>query len=170
MPDVMPQGREPIAESEPPDELPQPSRWRWVKAAFVLWLCVKICGCYMMVPAPWGPKVGGTLPNGTEIYFQARKAGGETDDRLTVIAPDAEPQHFWVDQIHAGFDHVTIKYIDNGQYVWVESDGEVGASIDLTASDFRAEMAQKHEWANHSKGTTLDSGNTGSIIWLVGPW
>lgn len=166
----MPQGLEPIAKPEPPNNQPQPSRWRWVKAVLVLWLCVKISGCYLVVPSPWGPKIGGTLPNGTKVYFQARKVGGETDDRLTVIAPDAERQHFWVDRIHAGFDHVKIKYIDHGKYVWVESDGEVGASIDVAEGDFRAEIDQKHEWAKLSKGTTLDAGYTGSIIWLIGPW
>ena len=124
----------------------------------------------MMVPAPWGPRIGGTLPNGSEVYFQARKVGGGTDDRLTVVAADAQPKHYWVDQIHAGFDHVTIKYADNSNQVWIESDGEIGASIDLATDDFRAELDQQHEWAKLGSGTTLDSGNTGSIIWLVGPW
>ena len=123
-----------------------------------------------MVPGPWGPRVGGRLPNGSEIYFQARPVGRETEDRLTWISPDGDVRHFWVDQIHAGFDYVTIKYTDNGDRAWVESDGHVGASIDLTTADFRAELAQQHPWVAMESGTVLDAGSTGNILWLIGPW
>lgn len=81
------------------------------------------------------------------IYFQARPAGFETDDRLTVIAPNVTPKHYWVDQVHAGFEHVVLKYNNTGNQLWVESDGKVGASIDLTTNDFRAEGDPQHEWA-----------------------
>ena len=144
----------------------QNSIWRWLKLLFVPWLCLKIGGCVLMVTGPWGPRVGGRLPNGSEIYFQSRPVGRETDDRLTWISPDGNTQHFWVDRIHAGFGHVTIKYTNNGDRVWIESDGKVGASIDLTSADFRAELDQQHPWASMGSGTLLDSGSTGSIIWL----
>ena len=120
--------------------------------------------------APWGPKIGGSLPNGTKVYFQARIVGFETDDRLTVIAPNMEPKHHWVDQVHAGFQHVVLKYNEMGSQFWVESDGKVGASIDLTTSDFRAEYDPQHEWAKYGTGTTLDSGSTISLISLLRPW
>jgi hypothetical protein len=140
---------------------------------FVLWICLSIVlniGRVLTGNAPWGPRIGGKLPNGTEVFFQARPAGFETDDRLTVVAPSVAPKHYWVDRVHAGFEHVVLKYNNTGNQLWVESDGTVGASIDLTTSDFRAEHDPQHKWANYGAGTTLDSGNTRSIISLLRPW
>jgi len=134
-----------------------------------VWVCFKV-GSVLTGQANWGPKIGGQLPNGTEVYFQARPAGFETDDRLTVIAPDEPPNHYWVDRVHAGFEYVVLKYNNTGNQLWVESDGKVGASIDLTTNDFRAEDDPQHEWAKFGTGTTLDSGNTFSIIALLRPW
>lgn len=131
---------------------------------------MKIGACVLMLTGPWGSRVGGILPNGHSIYFQARPVGRETDDRLTWVSPDQNTRHFWVDQTHAGFDHVTIKYTNDGDRVWVESDGKVGASIDLLASDFRAEQDSQHSWAILGGGTLLDAGSTGSILWSLGPW
>jgi hypothetical protein len=124
----------------------------------------------MLVPGPWGPRVGGRLPNGNEIYFQARKVGKETDDRLTWVSPAGHSKHFWVDQIHAGFGHVTVKYSNGGDRVWIESSGKVGASIDLTTEDFRAEHERQHSWAVLGEGEALDSGSTGTILSILGPW
>lgn len=150
----------------------QPTRSisRTLQLIFLLWICLKIGGCLLMVPGPWGPKVGGKLPNGTEVYFQTRPVGGETDDRLTVVAPNATAQQFWVDRTHAGFEHVTLKYAHGGNQLWVEADGKVGASIDVKTGDFRAELDPQHAWATYGGGKTLDAGRTGSIIWLLGPW
>ena len=120
--------------------------------------------------APWGPKIGGELPNGMEVHFQARPVGFETDDRLTVVAPNTAPKHYWVDRVHGGFAHVVLKYNDTGTQLWVESDGTVGASIDLTTSDFRAEHDTQHAWAEHGTGTTLDAGHTSSVSSLLRPW
>ena len=136
---------------------------------FVLWICLKIGGV-LTGHAPWGPRIGGKLPNGTEVYFQARPAGFESDDRLTVVAPNMAPKHYWVDRVHGGFEHVVLKYNNTGNQLWVESDGKVGASIDLTTSDFRAEQDPQHKWAKYGTGTTLDSGNTINIIWLLRLW
>lgn len=158
------------SETEQSNKQKTRSIWSALQWLFLLWVCLKIGGCVLMVRGPWGPKIGGKLPNGVEVYFQARPVGRETDDRLTVVAVNAATKHFWVDQIHAGFGHVTLKYNDNGDQLWVESDGKVGASIDLTTGDFRAELDTQHEWAKHGAGTKLDSGNTGSMIWLLGPW
>lgn len=135
----------------------------------VLWICFSI-GRVLTDNAAWGPRIGGQLPNGTEVYFQARPAGFETDDRLTVVAPNAAPKHYWVDRVHGGFEHVVLKYNTTGYQLWVESDGTVGASIDLTKNDFCAEGDPQPEWAKYGTGTTLDSGNTSSIFSLLRPW
>ena len=135
----------------------------------VLWIPFTV-GRVLTGNAPWGPRVGGKLPNGTEVYFQARPAGFETDDRLTVVAPSISPKNYWVDRVHGGFEHVVLKYNNTGTQLWVESDGKVGASIDLTTSDFRAEDDPQHEWAEYGAGTTLDSGYTSSILSLLRPW
>lgn len=135
----------------------------------VLWIPFSI-GRVLFGVAPWGPKIGGKLPDGTFVYFQARPGGFETDDRLTVIAPNMTQKHYWVDRVHGGFEHVVLKVNDTGNQVWVESDGKVGASIDLTTSDFRAESDSQHAWAIYGTGTTLDSGDTSTIISLLRPW
>ncbi len=136
----------------------------------VLWIAFAI-GRVVLGGAPWGPKIGGKLPNGTEIYFQARQAHPiETDDRLTVVAPGMAPTDYWVDRVHGGFGHVVLKYNQTGSQIWVESDGKVGASIDLTTSDFRAESDTQHTWARFGTGTTLDSGKTSSLISILRPW
>lgn len=143
---------------------------RVLLASGVVWICLKTCGCLLQLPGPWGPRVGGLLPNGCEVYFQARPVGRETDDRLTLVTADGRVDHFPVDRIHAGFEHVTLKFNANGDHVWVESDGRIGASLDLPTGEFRSETDRKHSWAGLSDGTTLASGRTGSIIWLLGPW
>ena len=135
----------------------------------VLWISFAI-GRVILSCAPWGPQIGGELPNGTAVYFQARPGGFETDDRLTVDAPDTPPTHYWVDRVHGGFEHVVLKYNDTGHQVWVESDRKVGASIDLTTDDFRAESDTQHEWAQYGTGTTLGAGSTSSILSLLRPW
>ena len=135
----------------------------------VLWIPFSI-GRVLTGHAPWGPKIGGDLPDGTRVYFQARPVGFETDDRLTVVAPDRAPKHYWVDRVHGGFEHVVLKHDQTGSQVWVESDGKVGASIDLTTHDFRAEHDPQHPWAIHGTGTTLDSGRTNSLVHLLRPW
>ena len=136
----------------------------------VLWIPLSI-GRVLLGVAPWGPKIGGKLPNGTEVYFQARPVHPvETDDRLTVVAPGMAPKHYWVDRVHGGFGHVVLKYNNTGNQVWVESDGKVGASIDLTNGDFRSESATQHNWAAYGTGTTLDSGNTSTILSFLSLW
>jgi hypothetical protein len=134
-----------------------------------LWVCFSI-GRVLTGQAPWGPRVGGKLPNGTEVYFQARPGGFETDDRLTVVVPNMVPQHHWVDQVHGGFEYVALKYNNTGTQLWVESDGKVGASIDLTTNDFRSEHDTQHNWAAYGTGTELDSGKTSSVFSLFSLW
>jgi len=136
---------------------------------FMLWILVAI-GRVLTSHAPWGPEIGGKLPDGTEVYFQARPGGFETDDRLTVVAPNMAPQHYWVDRVHGGFEYVVLKHNSTGTQIWVESDGKVGASIDLKTNDFRAESDEQHTWAKYGTGTKLDSGNTSSIISLLSLW
>jgi hypothetical protein len=136
----------------------------------VLWISFTI-GRVLLGVAPWGPRIGGQLPNGTEVYFQARLVHPiETDDRLTVVAPGLAPKHYWVDRVHGGFGHVVLKYNNTGSQLWVESDGKAGASIDLASGDFRAEGDSQHKWAQYGTGTTLDSGKTSSLISLLRPW
>ena len=139
-------------------------------ALVVLWMLFAI-GRLLLGVAPWGPRIGGRLTNGMEVYFQARPVHPvETDDRLTVIAPGMAPKHYWVDRVHGGFGHVILKHDETGNRLWVESDGKVGASIDLTTSDFRAEGDPQHTWAQYGTGITLDSGSTSSLISLLRPW
>ncbi|MEP3478074.1 MAG: hypothetical protein ABJZ55_02390 [Fuerstiella sp.] len=140
-----------------------------VALLLMFWTCFKIAGV-LTGNAAWGPKIGGHLPDGTEVYFQSRPVAFETDDRLTVVAPNSTPKHYWVDRVHGGFEHVVLKCGNTGNQLWVESDGKVGASIDLETKDFRAEADKQHKWAKHGTGKTLDSGNTTSIITLLRPW
>lgn len=135
-----------------------------------LWIAFAL-GRVLVGAAPWGPRVGGKLPNGTEVYFQARPVHPvETDDRLTVVVPGMAPEHYWVDRVHGGFGHVVLKYNETGTQVWVESDGKVGASIDLSTRDFRAEGGEQHKWARFGTGATLDEGDTSSVVSLLRPW
>ena len=141
-----------------------------VAMVIVLWIPFSI-GRVLFGVAPWGPRIGGKLPNGTEVYFQARPVHPiETDDRLTVVDPGLAPKRFWIDRVHGGFKHVVLKHNGTGSRLWVESDGKVGASIDLTTGDFRAESDPQHKWAEYGTGTTLDAGNTSSLISLICPW
>ena len=142
----------------------------WLKIALVAWVCGKVLGCIAMIPEPWGPRVGGRLPNGHAVHFQSRTVGRETDDRLTWVSPEQVTRHFIVDQVHGGFGYVTIRYTNNGDHVWVESDNEIVASIDLVTSDFRAEKDLQHTWATIRGGTSLDAGRTYSILWWLVPW
>lgn len=135
----------------------------------MLWIPFAV-GRVLIGAAPWGPKVGGKLANGTAVYFQARPGGFETDDRLTVIDPNGTPAHYWVDTEHAGFAHVTLKHDASGTKVWVESDGAVGASIDLSNNDFRSEHDDQHQWAVYGTGVILDSGYTVSLLSILRPW
>ncbi len=158
----------------PPETQHQTNR-RYFVVFLTLLLLLVFCACFavgrvLTGQAPWGPKIGGKLPNGIEVYFQARPAGFETDDRLTVISPNSPTKHYWVDQVHGGFEHVVLKYNDTGTQLWVESDGKVGASLDLATNDFRSESDRQHDWAVYGTGTTLDSGNTSSIFSLFSPW
>ena len=157
------------SEPEPNQKKRTRSLGRVFKQVVVVWLCLKVAGCFILVPGPWGPKVGGKLPNGAEVYFQARSEGRETDDRLTIIV-SGQSTHFWVDRIHAGFGHVTIKYANGGRHVWVESDGKVGASLDMATRDFRGELVEQHDWAVYGSGEELDSGRTWGVIDVIGPW
>jgi hypothetical protein len=119
-----------------------------LKLLLVCWICFSI-GRVLTGNARWGPRVGGILPNGTEVYFQASPTGFETEDRLTVVAPGAAPKHCWVDRVHGSFEHMVLKYNDTGNQLWVESAGTVGSSIDLTSSNFRAELDPQHKWAKY---------------------
>ncbi len=53
---------------------------------------------------------------------------------------------------------------DIGSQLWVESDGKVGASIDLTTSDFRAELDPQHKWAEYGTGTRLRKHKQSHIV------
>ena len=156
-------------------------RWRpvfWLKWLAIAWFAMKMGGCFLAFPGPWGPKIGGKLPDGNEIYFQMRPRGGrESDDRLIWITPNGTSRHFWINRIHAGPGHVAVKYLDRGGRVWVEGVHEpwgkspaVIASMDLATSVFRGEFNEHHPWAVTGAGTTLDAGGTWRIVWIIGPW
>lgn len=79
-------------------------------------------------------------------------------------------RYFWIDRIHAGFARVTLKFLRDGDRVWVESDGKVGASLDVNTGEFRSELDPKPAWAKYGQGQKLDEGVTSSVLWLLGPW
>ena len=81
-------------------------------------------GWILIIPGPWGPSVKGELPQQGHVIFQSRHVGSETDDRLIWINDKGIIKSYWVDQVHVGFDYVTIKLRNNGKGLWIESDGE----------------------------------------------
>jgi hypothetical protein len=140
---------------------------KWILA---LWFIGKIGGCVLAVPGFWGPEVIGVLPNGHKIIFQSRPIGRETDDRLIWIDAEGYRRDYWVDQIHAGFSYVVIKSKDDENGVWIESDGKVGASLDLLTNDFREEQSKQLEWARYGEGNKIAEGRTWSFINIILPW
>ena len=143
--------------------------WRVLCIIVVLWVFAKLAGCCIMVPRPWGPEVRGDLPDGGYIVFQSRVIGRETDDRLTWVTKDGLRRHFWVDRIHCGFGYVTLKLRDDGKGIWVESDGKVGASLDLATGEFRAEFDTQFEWAKYGQGKAIAEGLTWGILQILLP-
>jgi hypothetical protein len=142
----------------------------WLGLVIGIWFLGKVAGLIFLIPHPWGPEVRGSLPMGGFVIFQSRIVGRETDDRLTWIRADGQRQEFWVDRIHAGFEYVTIRLRDNGKGVWVEAYGKVGASLDLTTGEFRAEHDPQFEWAVFGKGEVIGAGRTWSIMSIFLPW
>lgn len=140
-------------------------------AAIILiaWFVGKCSSCLLMLPGPWGPEVRGQLPSGGYLVFQSRPRGRETDDRLTWISGKGETKHFWVDQIHAGFERVVLKRKEDGTGVWVESDGKVGGSLDLGTGEFRAELDPQFPWAQYGTGKKIAEGRTWSFLQVLCP-
>ena len=128
------------------------SIWRWVKFLFVAWLCLKVGRLLLDGDRTLGAASGGRLRMEAKSTFRARPVGRETEDRFNVDITRRRGPALLVDRIHAGFDYVTIKYTDNGDRAWVESDGKVGASIDLTTADFRSELDRQHPWGVNGIG------------------
>ena len=122
-----------------------------------------------MIPGPWGPQVRGNLPSGGYVAFQSRPVGGETDDQLIWVDKEGTSRSFFVDQIHAGFAHVVLKIKDDGNGVWVEADGKVGASLDLNTGMFRAEQDSQFEWAQYGQGRKIGEGRTWSLLQSIYP-
>ncbi len=144
---------------------------QWLFYLLIFWILGKTVGCLTLIPHPWGPKVQASLPNGDIVYFQSRSIGRETDDRLTLITfTDDIRYDFWVDQIHAGFGRVIIKLKEDGTGIWIESDGKVGASLDLTIREFRPEYSSQFTWAKLGEGKIIADGQTGNPFNLFLPW
>ncbi len=146
-------------------------RYRYVVIylLFAAWLCMKMVGCVGMFTGPWGPQIGGELPNGHTVWYRSRPVGRETEDQLVWINSHGIRREFWIQQFHAGPGYVIIRYCDGGDKVWVSADGLTQASIELVRGDF-CDHARQHEWALPEAGTVLDEGQTFSLVWLIGPW
>lgn len=136
----------------------------------VAWLCLKTIGCVAMITGPWGPQVGGQLPNGHTVWYRTRPVGRETEDQLVWIGQAGLRQELWVQQYHAGPADVSVRFRDNGDKVWVVADDRTCCSIDLVTGDFRDELAEQHDWSLSEQGTVLDEGRVYSLLWLIGPW
>jgi hypothetical protein len=140
-----------------------------------LWLCCKaFLPSMLMTVHDWGPQVRGRVTNGTEVFFQSRVVGRETDDRIVVISPQRAEREYMVDQIHAGFGYVVLKVNDGETQLWVEADGKVGASLDLSTGEFWPEGQNQAPWARYGTGRVLAEGRTWSfhqvLIYLIVPW
>ena len=83
---------------------------------------------------------------------------------------NGDRSEYWVDQTHAGYNSVVLKVKEDGMGVWVESDGKVGASLDLSAGVFRSEHEKQFSWAVYGKGAKIAEGSTGTILSLLVPW
>lgn len=144
--------------------------WRVVQIVAGFWIALKILAWLFYIPGAWGPHVGGELPNGHTIYFRARALGGETEDQLLWIQPDDSQRVLLVDAIHAGFDHVSVQYLDDGWKVWVESDEKVGASLDLRSGVFYPEGVKQHSFATMGDGQELAKGRTFGLLQFLTPF
>ena len=134
------------------------------------WLLSKTIGSLRGVTHEWGPKVGGYLKDGRYVYFQARKVGGGTEDKLVLSDPRWGDTTYLVDQIHYGFLHVKIRASADFGRVWVESDGKIGASLDISTGEFWPEAYTQPEWAKYGNGELIAEGDTrtvGQLLWEV---
>ena len=143
--------------------------FRVIKWIIAVWLIGKMGGCIFLIPGVWGPEISSHLPNGSKVIFQSQPVGRETNDRLTLINSEGKRQDYWVDQIHAGFSYVTIKLSDDGTGIWIESDGKVGASLNLLTGDFRDEHSSQFEWAHYGHGNKIAEGRTWSFLNIIYP-
>jgi|GEM_PF-1207768 len=137
---------------------------------FVAWLCLKTIGCVAMFTGPWGPQVGGQLPNGHTVWYRSRPVGRETEDQLVWIDQTGMRQELWVQQYHAGPADVSVRFRDNGDKVRVVAGSRTLCSLNLRTGDFREELAEQHEWSLSDDGTILDEGRVYNLLLLIGPW
>lgn len=131
-------------------------------------ICLFIVNRVFWPTGQWSSKIGGTLPNGDEFYFQSRSSWDEQDIRL-IKTPIGKEQHIWEDMVHQSLGDIKIQYLDDGNKIWIESGDSICATIDLSANDFRGELDIQHSWAHIGNGTTLDertSNVAGAFIYL----
>lgn len=145
-------------------------RWFSLRLILVAWLFMKMVGCYGLFPGPWGPSVGGPLPNGHAVWYRSYPLGRETNDQLLWQDAHGVQRELWVQRYHAGAAFVTFRYKDGGNRVWVENDVGTLASLDLTTGEFQDELSVHHPWAIQGEGQILDAGRAFNLLWLIGPW
>lgn len=134
-----------------------------------LWYLGKTAGCIFMLPGPWGPEIRGPLPGGGYAIFQSRGVGKESNDRL-IWFDSKSYREYYANQTHAGPQYVILKLREDGKGLWVEWKGTVGASLDLTTGEFRAEQEPQFKWAQYGKGQIIAQGSTWSILQMLVPW
>lgn len=145
---------------------------RFVVNVIALWLFCKFgSSMIMLAPGPWGPTVGGVLPDGQRIAFKSRFYGRETDDVLLVTPPGGAERIYAVNNIHAArISSVRIARDADGKRVWLESRGVVVGSLDLATDEFRPEGTAPLEWAKLGGGVTVAEGGTRGWWQYVVPW
>ena len=117
-----------------------------------------------MLPGPWGPTVIGRLPDGTQVSFRARRHGRESEEYLTLESGDGLTREFCVNCTHAsGIGYVQIRHLTNPQTLYVESDGRVVATIDMTKDEFYQEGVSPPQWVPSREASTIAEGR-------VRPW
>lgn len=114
------------------------------------------------LPGPWGPPLNTSVQEGWQLQLKCRRFGRETDEILFVTSPAGHRQEFVVNGHHAlDVWYATIRRSDPPDCrVWIESRGEVIASIDLQTMEFWSEANQQPFWAQAGQGKILSHGPT----------
>jgi hypothetical protein len=146
-------------------------RYRQAFVVFVVaWFFIKfISGLFMLLPGPWGPRVTGRLPGGRTVVFQSRFYGRETDDVLIVKEMSGlRDNWYWINNAwNAKITFVRIAISEKKELIWIESGGQVLASLDLSNDNYVRASLPGVEFGS---GETLAMGHTRGWWQYVVPW
>ena len=159
--------------SPPPSK---PSRWsrqnKILAAVAVIWIVGKLIGWGFGIPGPWGPGIGGELPDRDgSVFFQSRQVGRHNEDRLVWNRLEnnaAKTTYFPVHSDAVALEFVTLYHHDNDR-VWIESEGAVAVALDLENGVVYKE-SELPQWAITGEGDVLGEGMTWSFIQVIVPW